>query len=63
MNAPEPLMDADGAAEYLRVPRKTIYELCRSSGLPHVKVGSRTLRFVRADLDHWVSLNSYGRAA
>ncbi len=59
----EPLMDANGAAEYLRVPRKTVYELCRSSALPHVKIGRRTLRFVRADLSAWVDANSYGTRA
>jgi excisionase family DNA binding protein len=59
----EPLLDANEAARLLRVPRSTLYELVRSRGLPHVKVG-RALRFTRADLGYWIAENSYGcRAA
>jgi len=35
----EPLLDAREAAKLLHVPRSTLYELVRSRGLPHVKVG------------------------
>jgi excisionase family DNA binding protein len=45
----EPLLDTNEAAQLLKVPRSTLYELVRSRGLPHVKVG-RGLRFTRADL-------------
>jgi excisionase family DNA binding protein len=50
---PEPLLDANEAARLLKVPRSTLYELVRSRGLPHVKVG-RALRFTRGpgNLDH-----------
>jgi excisionase family DNA binding protein len=58
----EPLMTADEAAKLLHVPRSTLYELVRSRGLPHVKVG-RALRFTRADLAAWIADNSYGRGA
>jgi excisionase family DNA binding protein len=58
----EPLLDAREAAKLLHVPRSTLYELVRSRGLPHVKVG-RGLRFTRADLARWVADNSYGRRA
>lgn len=58
----EPLLDAREAAKLLHVPRSTLYELVRSQGLPHVKVG-RGLRFTRADLGGWVAENSYGRGA
>lgn len=58
----EPLLDANEAAQLLRVPRSTLYELVRSRGLPHVKVG-RGLRFTHADLAAWISDNSYGRGA
>ena len=59
----EPLLDANEAARLLQVPRSTLYELVRSRGLPHVKVG-RALRFTRADLGYWITENSYGcRAA
>jgi excisionase family DNA binding protein len=59
----EPLLDADQAARLLKVPRGTLYELVRSRGLPHVRVGQRGLRFTRADLAMWVASNSYGVAA
>lgn len=55
----EPLLDARDAAKLLHVPRSTLYELVRSRGLPHVKVG-RGLRFTRPDLAAWVVENSYG---
>jgi len=57
----EPLLDAREAAKLLHVPRSTLYELVRSRGLPHVKVG-RGLRFTRTDLSAWVADNSYGRS-
>lgn len=57
----EPLLDAREAAKLLHVPRSTLYELVRSRGLPHVKVGQRGLRFTRIDLARWVNANSVGR--
>jgi len=56
----EPLLDAREAAKLLQVPRSTLYELVRSRGLPHIKVG-RGLHFTRADLGRWVAENSYGQ--
>ncbi len=35
----EPLLDANEAARLLHVPRSTLYELVRSRGLPHVRIG------------------------
>lgn len=57
----EPLLDANEAARLLRVPRSTLYELVRSRGLPHVRIGQRGLRFTRAGLARWIGENSYGR--
>lgn len=57
----EPLLDANEAARLLRVPRSTLYELVRSRGLPHVRVG-RTLRFTRRGLAGWISANTHGQA-
>jgi excisionase family DNA binding protein len=54
----EPLMTADEAAKLLHVPRSTLYELVRSRGLPHVRIGLRGLRFTRTDLARWVGENS-----
>jgi excisionase family DNA binding protein len=56
----EPLLDAREAAKLLHVPRSTLYELVRSRGLPHVKIGQRGLRFTRADLARWVGQHSIG---
>jgi excisionase family DNA binding protein len=59
----ESLMTADEAARLLRVPRSTLYELVRSRGLPHVRIGERGLRFTRSDLRSWVTENTYGTRA
>jgi excisionase family DNA binding protein len=58
----EPLLTTDDAARLLKVPRSTLYELVRSRGLPHVRVG-RGLRFVREDLARWVADNSYANGS
>jgi excisionase family DNA binding protein len=55
-----PLLTSDEAARLLRVPRSTLYELVRSRGLPHVRIGERALRFLRADLEDWIAQNTYG---
>lgn len=57
---PEPLLNVHEAAHLLNVPRSTVYELVRSRGLPHVRVGARGLRFARGDLAAWVAENTYG---
>jgi excisionase family DNA binding protein len=54
------LMTADEAARLLHVPRSTVYELVRSRGLPHVRIGERGLRFTRSDLGSWIAENTYG---
>ena len=48
------LMTAAEAAEMLRVPRSTVYELARNRRIPFLKVGRRTL-FVRATLLDWIA--------
>jgi len=57
----EPLLDASEAARLLHVPHCTLYELVRSQGLPHVRIGRRRLRFCRTDLSRWVEKNRYGQ--
>ena len=59
----EPLLDAGQAAHLLNVPRSSLYELVRSRGLPHVRIGKRGLRFTRAGLQAWVDENTYGAVA
>ena len=55
-----PLLTAEEAASLLRIPRSTLYELVRSRGLPHVRIGERGLRFTRSDLEEWIAQNTYG---
>jgi excisionase family DNA binding protein len=57
----QPLLTADEAADLLHVPRSTLYELVRSRGLPHVRIGERGLRFTRCGLEEWVASHTYGR--
>jgi len=57
----QPLLDASEAAELLHVSRSTVYEMVRSRGLPHVRIGERGLRFTRGGLEDWVSSHTYGR--
>jgi excisionase family DNA binding protein len=57
----EPLLDATEAARLLNVRRGTLYELVRSRGLPHVRIGQRGLRFTRRGLQEWVAANTYGQ--
>lgn len=59
----QPLLDATQAARLLHVPRSTLYELVRSRGLPHVRIGERGLRFTRSDLETWIADNTYGGTA
>lgn len=54
----EPLLKVEDAAELLRVPRSTLYELVRSRHLPHIRVG-RALRFTRSDLADWIQENTF----
>ena len=56
----EPLLDASEAADCFHVPRSTLYELVRSRGLPHVRVGDRGLRFTRHGLEEWIAKHTYG---
>ncbi|MBW8059198.1 MAG: helix-turn-helix domain-containing protein [Solirubrobacterales bacterium] len=56
----ESLLTADEAAQLLHIPRSTVYELVRSRGLPHVRIGERGLRFTRSDLRGWIAENTYG---
>lgn len=55
----EPLLDARQAASLLEVPRSTLYELVRSRGLPHVRIGRRGLRFTRSGLAEWIGRNTF----
>ena len=47
-------------AEYLRVSEKTVVRLVQAGELPGTKVASQW-RFVRADVDDWLSSRMYNR--
>lgn len=48
------LMTADEVAEWLRIPRSTVYQLTRTRRIPFLKVGRRTL-FEHDSVAAWVA--------
>jgi excisionase family DNA binding protein len=48
----EPLLDAQGAAELLNVPRSWVLAEARADRIPHVRLG-RYVRFEAAELEAW----------
>jgi len=50
----EPLLTAAAAASLLNVRKSWVYDAVRDGRLPSVRIG-RHVRFVRSDLEHWVS--------
>jgi excisionase family DNA binding protein len=53
MTSPGPLLDADGAAELLNVPRSWVLAQARDDAIPHVRLG-HYVRFNADDLREWV---------
>ena len=49
------LMTADEVADWLRVPRSTVYQLTRSRRIPFLKVGRRVL-FDHGSVAAWVAV-------
>ena len=47
------LLTATEAAELIRLPRSSVYELARNRRIPFVRIGRR-IRFVRTALVQWV---------
>jgi excisionase family DNA binding protein len=47
------LLTADEAAQLIRLPRSSVYELARNQRIPCVRIGRRVL-FVRAQLVKWL---------
>jgi excisionase family DNA binding protein len=47
------LLTADEAAELIRLPRSSVYELARNRRIPYVRIGRRIL-FVRGQLVTWL---------
>jgi excisionase family DNA binding protein len=50
----EPLLTPAQAAELLAVRRSWVYDAARQGELPCIRVG-RHVRFLRSDLERWVS--------
>ena len=59
----EPLTDTNGAAQYLKIPAKTLQKW-RSTGyanIPHIKIG-RKVRYRLSDLRAYVDRHTVGGA-
>lgn len=47
------VLDLDGACEFLKIAKPTLYKYARTGAIPAFKVG-RIWRFHKASLDDWV---------
>jgi len=43
------------AAKMLQVSRSTLWHLRKHDGLPHIRIGSATIRYRPHDLDEWLA--------
>ncbi len=57
-NSPAPLLTYAEAAAFLNVPRGTLHAWVHHRRVPHVRLGPRSVRFVLADLEHWLAARS-----
>lgn len=48
------LMNVSQVAEFLGVPKSTIYNLSMQGKIPHAHVG-KLLRFKKVDIDNWLT--------
>ena len=54
----ERLMTVDDVAEYLRLNREVVLRKARKGEIPAVKVGTKTYRFYREEVDEWLKRKS-----
>lgn len=54
-----PIMTVDEVAEYLRIPRASVYKLAQQGKIPCQKVG-RHWRFRREAVDQWLDTGNQG---
>ena len=54
---PESIMTIDEVADYLKIPKSTVYKLAQEGKLPCQKVG-RHWRFRRETIDQWLDEKS-----
>ncbi len=52
-----PILTVDEAAEYLRIPKSSLYKLAQDGKVPCQKVG-RHWRFHKEAIDKWLGMNS-----
>lgn len=52
-NNPGSILNVDELADYLKIPRSTIYKLVREGKIPAQKIG-RHWRFRKETIDHWL---------
>ncbi|MBM4054417.1 MAG: helix-turn-helix domain-containing protein [Planctomycetes bacterium] len=50
------LFDMDGASQYLKIKRSTLYQFCMRKQIPVCKIGKLN-RFRKKDLDAFISQN------
>lgn len=56
------VLDVEEAADFLRIPRATVYKLAQEGGLPCRKVGRRW-RFSLIALESWLAGSGYDQLA
>lgn len=54
----EKLMTVDDVAEYLRLNREVVLRKARKGEIPAVKVGTKTYRFYKEQVDEWLRSKS-----
>jgi PTS system nitrogen regulatory IIA component len=54
----EKLMTVDDVAEYLRLNREVVLRKARKGEIPAVKVGTKTYRFYKEQIDEWLRSKS-----
>ena len=54
----EKLMTVDDVAEYLRLNREVVLRKARKGEIPAVKVGTKTYRFYKEQVDEWLKSKS-----
>ncbi len=56
----ESLWDVHQAADFLGCGVNSLYIMCRRGEVPHVRLGKRSLRFRRSDLEAWLDAKREG---
>jgi len=59
MQTDKEILSVPEAAKYLGISKNGAYELCRSKNFPVLRIGKKTLKISRKELEKWVIDNSY----